>query len=82
MINGCIEYVEMGVSIFFEPGHVACVYCPILETYARNQCRKTGEYIIDPRVTVGRYCPLKEKERKDGEKHREQAACSPAGFEG
>lgn len=53
-----IEYVEAKVSIFFEPGHVACNFCPLLETYARNQCRKTGEYIIDTRVTVGRYCPL------------------------
>lgn len=58
-INGVSEYVEATVSIFFEPEHVACNYCPMLETYARNQCRRTGEYIIDPRFTVGRYCPLR-----------------------
>lgn len=57
-MSGTIEYIEASVSIFFEPDHVACQYCPLLETYARNQCRKTGEYIIDPRVTVGRDCPL------------------------
>lgn len=59
MINGVTEYVEATVSIFFEPGHVACAYCPMLETYARNQCRRTGEYILDTRFTVGRYCPLR-----------------------
>jgi hypothetical protein len=29
----------------------------LLETYARKQCRKTGEYIIDDRI-VGGWCPL------------------------
>lgn len=58
MTNGTIEYLKATVDIFFEPNHVACQYCPLLETYARNQCRKTGEYIIDTRVTTGRKCPL------------------------
>lgn len=58
------EYVSMTVDIYFEPGHVACQFCPLLETYARNQCRRTGEYILDPKVTVGRWCPLYEKEEK------------------
>lgn len=67
MTNGTTEYTEMTVSIFFEPGHVACQYCPLLETYARNQCRRTGEYILDTRYTVGRYCPLKQKENENAE---------------
>lgn len=62
MTNGILEYTEAQVSIYFEPGHVACQYCPLLETYSRNQCRRTGEYIIDTRFTTGRYCPLKFKE--------------------
>ena len=66
MINGCLEYVEAQVSIFFEPEHLACAYCPLLETYARNQCRRTGEYILDTRYTVGHYCPLKFKEAENG----------------
>jgi len=65
MINGQIEYKRLKVDIFFDPDHVACQFCPLLETYARNQCRKTGEYIIDPRVTVGRYCPLYEEEKNE-----------------
>ena len=67
MTNGTTEYTEMTVSIFFEPGHVACQYCPLLETYSRNQCRRSGEYILDTRYTVGRYCPLKEKETENAE---------------
>lgn len=59
------EYIEATCKIYFEPGHVACAYCPLLETYARNQCRRTGEYIIDTRYTTGRYCPLIIKEEND-----------------
>lgn len=59
------DYVKATCDIYFEPGHIACAYCPMLETYARNQCRRTGEYIIDTRFTTGRYCPLIIKEEKD-----------------
>lgn len=65
MINGVAEYVEATAHIFFEPEHIACNYCPVLETYARNQCRLTGEYIIDPRYTVGRFCPLRMEEKHE-----------------
>ena len=65
MIDGVLEYTEATVSIFFEPDHVACAYCPLLETYARAQCRRTGEYIIDTRYTVGRFCPLQIKEANE-----------------
>lgn len=61
MSDGVLKYTEATVSIFFEPDHVACAFCPLLETYARAQCRRTGEYIIDTRYTVGRYCPLQIK---------------------
>jgi len=56
-VNGCLHYTRATVEIYFEPGHVSCEYCPMLETYARKQCRRTGEYIIDTRIT-GNYCPL------------------------
>lgn len=59
-----LQYTRATANIYFEPEHVACNYCPMLETYARNQCRRTGEYIIDPRYTVGRYCPLEFKEEE------------------
>lgn len=57
-MDAVLEYQKATVDIYFEPNHVACAYCPLLETYSRNQCRRTGEYIIDTRYTVGRYCPL------------------------
>ena len=59
MESAVLTYQKATVDIYFEPDHVACAYCPLLETYSRNQCRRTGEYIIDTRFTVGRYCPLK-----------------------
>jgi len=60
--SAVLKYQEATISIFFEPNHVACQYCPLLETYSRNQCRRTGEYIIDPRFTIGYECPLDFKE--------------------
>ncbi len=57
MNDGVLEYSSAVVPIYFEKGRECCQFCPILETYARNQCRKTGEYIIDTRGR-GRWCPL------------------------
>lgn len=59
--NAVLEYVSTSLKIFFEPNHVACAYCPLLETYARKQCRMSGEYIVDDRV-VGMWCPLEIEE--------------------
>ena len=64
MINGVLEYTEAKVSIFFEKGNIACAYCPLLETYSRNQCRRTGEYLLDTKHTVGYYCPLEIEEKE------------------
>lgn len=64
MTNCVTEYIEAKVSIFFEKDHVSCQFCPMLETYARNQCRKTGEYIIDTRGR-GRWCPLEMEENNE-----------------
>lgn len=66
MTNGCTEYVKASVDIFFESEHVACKYCPLLETYSRNKCRMTAEYIVDDRGT-GRWCPLKIKSEVEDE---------------
>lgn len=60
-----IYYVKASADIYFEKDHVACQYCPFLETYARNQCRRTGEYLIDTRATVGYDCPLKFEEGRE-----------------
>ena len=57
MENGVTKYTRAVVDIYFPEGHVRCALCPLLETYARKQCRRTGEYILDDR-TVGMWCPL------------------------
>ena len=43
---------------------MCCDLCPLLETYARRQCRRTGEYILDTRG-VGYECPLRIEEEDD-----------------
>lgn len=57
MVNEVLHYVKAHADIFFEADHVACKYCPLLETYSRNQCRRTGEYVININ-TIGYDCPL------------------------
>lgn len=54
--DGCRSYIKASVDIYF-PAGVACQFCPLLETYSRNMCRRTGEYIADTRG-IGMYCPL------------------------
>ena len=53
----CLSYSERWVNIFFTGDEVACRYCPLLETYARKQCRRTGEYIVNDNIP-GYWCPL------------------------
>lgn len=36
---------ECRVSIFFPAGHIECDICPLLQTYSRRQCMRTGELI-------------------------------------
>lgn len=55
--NGVLSYTTMRVNIHFPDGNVCCDLCPLLETYARKQCRRTGEYIVDSRCP-GYECPL------------------------
>ena len=53
----CLAYDKAVVVINFPAGHVCCDLCPLLETYARKQSRRTGEYLLDTRTT-GMDCPL------------------------
>lgn len=55
--SGVRWYTKATCEIGFPENAVCCMYCPLLETYARKQCRKTGEYIADDR-TIGYMCPL------------------------
>lgn len=62
--SGVFRYQRAAVDIYFPDGHVCCDLCPLLETYARKQCRRTGEYILDSRTT-GLNCPLQLMEGRD-----------------
>ena len=63
MATECLHYIKATVDIYFEKDHASCQYCPLLETYARDQCRRTGEYIVNTHG-IGYDCPLKfEKEK-------------------
>ena len=62
--SGVKYYTKATVEVFFPENRVACMYCPMLETYARNQCRRTGEYLVDTR-TIGYECPMRFDERND-----------------
>ena len=65
MCEGCLKYSTATVRISFPFKQVCCMYCPLLETYSRNQCRRTGEYIADTRG-VGVWCPLCIEEEDNG----------------
>ncbi len=56
-----LAYDTYIVEIHFEKGYDNCAHCPLLETYSRNMCRRTGEYIGDTRGR-GMWCPLIKKE--------------------
>ena len=55
--HGVSTYIRTRVDIYFPEDEMRCRYCPLLETYSRNQCRRTGEYIIDTNG-IGMECPL------------------------
>lgn len=54
-----LSYIKRWVDINFTGDTVCCALCPLMETYARKQCRRTGEMLIDDRIT-GYWCPLVE----------------------
>lgn len=57
MSSGVSKYIKATAMIYFPDGHICCDLCPMLETYARRQCRRTGEYLLDTK-TIGYDCPL------------------------
>ncbi len=65
-----LKYSRATVDLFFPEGMICCEYCPLMETYARRQCRRTGEYLVSPgkhEYTRGEFCPLKEED-DDGQR--------------
>lgn len=63
--NGCTRYISAAVVIHFpETEGIQCKLCPCLETYARKQCRLTGEYLADGYLKGG-LCPLNTLESEE-----------------
>lgn len=52
-----LHYTETTAKIFFAGNDVRCSLCPLMETYARRQCRLTGEYLAEGYLRGG-MCPL------------------------
>ncbi len=63
--RGVRYYTKAKVVISFPEDRVCCDFCPLMETYARKQCRRTGEYLADTRG-IGYYCPLIFEEENNG----------------
>lgn len=66
--EGVTSYTKATVELFFSNGNVCCELCPLMETYARKQCRRTGEYLLDTRYR-GLWCPLHIEENIKEDKH-------------
>lgn len=65
--NSCTRYITATVAIHFpEAEGIQCKLCPCLETYARKQCRLTGEYLADGYLRGG-LCPLQFNESEESE---------------
>ena len=62
-MNGCTEYTKATVELYFEKGQEACRFCPLMTTYSRNQCMRTGELIVEPKAR-GAWCPLNFEEEE------------------
>lgn len=62
--NGVLKYHKATVEICFPEDHICCDLCPLMETYSRKQCRRTGEYLFDSR-TIGYNCPMKFENEDD-----------------
>ena len=60
--NGVRYYTKATVEIGFPEDDVCCHWCPFLAAdykLDREMCRRTGEVLLAPKYTIGRYCPLK-----------------------
>lgn len=66
MESGVRRYIMAAASIYFPEDHVCCDLCPLMETYSRKQCRRTGEYLVDTK-TIGYECPLQFINEEDEE---------------
>ncbi len=74
-VRKCVtRYIVAKVTIAFpEDEGIQCNLCPCLETYARKQCRLTGEYLADGYL-IGGLCPLNYENKEDENVQNTQGA--------
>lgn len=53
-------------TIYFQRGEESFRFCPLLQTYSRNQCMLTAELIVDIKGR-GYHCPLEWEDDNNGE---------------
>lgn len=66
--SGVRFYTKATVEIGFPERQVCCDLCPLLQTYSRKQCMRTGELIADGRG-IGYMCPLKFDDKENDDEH-------------
>lgn len=63
--GGVTFYTKATVEIGFPEGDVVCHWCPLMVgdyKHDRQRCARTGEFLVDPKHSIGYYCPLKFEE--------------------
>lgn len=63
--DGVRAYTHATVDIYFVKGEERCKYCPLLQTYSRPYCQRTGELIRDTNGRGDIYCPLKFEDEEE-----------------
>ena len=59
--HGVSYYTMATVEIGFPEEDVCCWWCPMICMELKSDryyCRKTGEYLLAPKHTIGENCPL------------------------
>jgi len=60
--NGVRFYTKATVEIGFPEGDICCYWCPLMASEYkpdREYCKKTGEYLLAAKHTIGQNCPLR-----------------------
>lgn len=59
--KGVSYYTSASVQINFPEDDICCYWCPLMASEYkpdREYCKKTGEYLLATKYTVGEKCPL------------------------
>jgi hypothetical protein len=60
--KGVSYYTKASVEIGFPEDDVCCHWCPLMGVESKTDrpyCKRTGEYLIVPKLDIGARCPIK-----------------------